>query len=82
MPDVTHFLDSHDAVIVDGSRPGGPGGMYRVRVAHRYVDKEEPDRLIKEFRSASNLISMAVPDRVAAAQNADFDGWHPPVWWA
>jgi hypothetical protein len=55
------FLDSHDAVIVDGPRPGGPGGMYRVRVARRYVDKEELDRLVREFQSASILISMAVP---------------------
>jgi hypothetical protein len=61
MADVTHFLDAHDAVIVDGPRPGGPGGMYRVRVARRYVGKEELDRLVKEFQSASNLISMAVP---------------------
>jgi hypothetical protein len=61
MSDVTRFLDSRDAVIVDGPRPGGAGGMYRVRVARRYVDKDELDRLVKEFQSASNLISMAVP---------------------
>jgi hypothetical protein len=61
MADVTHFLDAHDAVIDDGPRPGGPGGMYRVRVARRYVGKEELDRLVKEFQSASNLISIAVP---------------------
>jgi hypothetical protein len=61
MADVTRFLDAHDAVIVDGPRPDGPGGMYRVRVARRYVDKDELDRLVKEFQSASNLISMAVP---------------------
>jgi hypothetical protein len=61
MSDVTRFLDSRDAVIVDGPRPGGPGGMYRVRVARRYVDKDELDRLVKEFQSASNLISVAVP---------------------
>jgi putative zinc finger protein len=61
MADVTRFLDTHDAVIVDGPRPGGPGGMYRVRVAHRYVGKEELERLVKEFQSASNLISTAVP---------------------
>jgi hypothetical protein len=61
MADVTRFLDVHDAVIVDGPRPGGPGGMYRVRVARRYVGKEELERLVKEFQSASNLISTAVP---------------------
>jgi anti-sigma factor RsiW len=61
MADVTRFLDSRDAVIVDGPRPGGAGGMYRVRLARSYVGKEELDRLVKEFQSASNLISMAVP---------------------
>jgi hypothetical protein len=61
MADVTRFLDAHDAVIVDGPRPGGPGGMYRVRIARHYVAKDELDRLVKEFQSASNLISMAVP---------------------
>jgi hypothetical protein len=48
-------------VIVDGPRPGGPGGLYRVRVARNYVGKEELERLVREFQSASNLVSMAVP---------------------
>jgi hypothetical protein len=61
MADVTCFLDAHDAVIVDGPRPGGPGGMYRVRIARHYVGKDELDRLVREFQSASNLISMTVP---------------------
>jgi len=59
--DITRFLDARDAVIVDGPRPGGPGGMYRVRVARTYVGKDNLDRLIKEFQSSSNLVSMAVP---------------------
>ena len=59
--DITRFLDSRDAVIVDGPRPGGPGGMYRVRVARTYVGKDDLERLVKEFQSASNLVSMAVP---------------------
>jgi hypothetical protein len=64
------FLDSHDAVIVDGPRPGGPGGMYRVRVARRYVDKEELDRLVREFQHSHQ---HGGADRIAAAQEADFD---------
>jgi len=59
--DITRFLDARDAVIVDGPRPGGSGGLYRVRVARGYVSKEELERLVREFQSASNLISMAVP---------------------
>jgi hypothetical protein len=58
--DISRFLDSRDAVIVDGPRPGGPGGMYRVRVARTYVSKDELDRLVKEFQS-SNLVTMAIP---------------------
>jgi hypothetical protein len=61
MADVTRFLDSREAVIVDGPRPGGPGGLYRVRLARNYVGKDELERLVREFQSASNLVSMAVP---------------------
>src|SRR6266852_6500170 len=61
MGDVTRFLDARGAVIVEGPRPGGPGGMYRVRVARTYVGKEELERLVREFQAASNLVSMAVP---------------------
>ena len=61
MGDITRFLDARGAVIVDGPRPGGPGGLYRVRVARSYVGKEELERLVREFQSASNLVSMAVP---------------------
>jgi hypothetical protein len=32
-----------------------------VRVARNYVGKEELERLVREFQSASNLVSMAVP---------------------
>jgi anti-sigma factor RsiW len=60
MADVTRFLDARDAVIVDGPRPGGPGGLYRVRVARGYVGREELERLVREL-SASNLVSLAVP---------------------
>jgi hypothetical protein len=60
--DITRFLDSREAVIVDGPRPGGPGGMYRVRVARTYVPKDDLDRLVKEFRSvSSNVVIMAMP---------------------
>jgi len=61
MADITRFLDARGAAIVDGPRPGGPGGMYRVRVARTYVGKEELERLVREFQSASNLVSIAVP---------------------
>jgi hypothetical protein len=61
MGDITRFLDARGAMIVDGPRPGGPGGLYRVRVARNYVGKEELERLVREFQSASNLVSMAVP---------------------
>ena len=59
--DISRFLDSRDAMIVDGPRPGGPGGMYRVRIARTYMGKDELERLVREFQSASNLVSTAVP---------------------
>jgi len=60
--DITRFLDSRGALIVDGPRPGGPGGMYRVRVARSYLSGDDLDRTVKEFQSASNnLVSFAAP---------------------
>jgi len=59
--DISRFLDSRNAVIVDGPRPGGPGSMYRVRVANTFMGKDDLDRLVKEFQTASNLVIMAIP---------------------
>jgi len=57
--DITRFLDNRGAVIVDGPRPGGAGGMYKVRVAPTYLGKAELDRLVKEFQSSSGLVVFA-----------------------
>jgi hypothetical protein len=59
--DISRFLDARGAVIVDGPRPGGPAGMYRVRVARAYMGRDELERLVREFQSSSNLVSLAVP---------------------
>jgi len=59
--DITRFLDSRDAVIVDGPRPGGAAGMYRVRVAEMALPKDELEKVVKEFQSSGNLVSLAMP---------------------
>jgi len=59
--DVTRFLDTRHALIVDGPRPGGPGGMYRVRIAESRLLRDELDRAVKDFQSASNLVVFAAP---------------------
>jgi hypothetical protein len=59
--DVTRFLDSRHALIVDGPRPGGPGGMYRIRIAESRLLRDELDRAVKDFQSASNLVVFAAP---------------------
>jgi hypothetical protein len=62
MAEVTRFLNSRDAMIVDGPQPGGPGGLYKVRIARNYVPREEIERLIKEFQSGSgNVVATAMP---------------------
>jgi hypothetical protein len=53
--------DSRGALIVDGPRPGGPGGMYRVRIARTLLATDELDRAVKEFQSARNLVTFAAP---------------------
>jgi hypothetical protein len=59
--DVTRFLDSRHALIVDGPRPGGPGGMYRVRINDARLLKNELEQAVKDFQSASNLVVFAAP---------------------
>jgi hypothetical protein len=56
--DITKFLNSRGASIVDGPRPGG---MYRVRIARTHLAADELARAVKEFQSASNLVSFAAP---------------------
>jgi len=45
-------------LIVGGPRPGG---LYRVRIARTRLAAEELSRAVKEFQSASNLVSFAAP---------------------
>jgi hypothetical protein len=61
MADISRFLDSRGAQIVDGPRPSGQGGMYRVRISDTRLLKTELDQAVKEFQSASNLVSFAAP---------------------
>jgi hypothetical protein len=61
MAEVTHYLDSRDAAIVDGPHPGGASGLYKVRIGRNYVPPGELERLVKDFQSGSNVIAMAVP---------------------
>jgi hypothetical protein len=60
MAEVTRFLDSRDAAIVDGPRPDGPSGLYKVRIARNYLLRDDIERLVKDFQS-SNIVAMAVP---------------------
>jgi hypothetical protein len=59
--DITRYLDSRGALIVDGPRPGGPAGMYKVRVSASYLPRNDLDRLLKDFQSSSNLVTFAAP---------------------
>jgi hypothetical protein len=58
MADVNKFLDSRDAAIVDGPKPGG---IYRVRVAHGALSQRELSRLVKEMEAAKTIVSFAAP---------------------
>jgi hypothetical protein len=61
--EVTRFLSGRDAVIVEGPIADGQyEGQYRVRIWRSYVDKDEQDRLVKEFQSASSIVVSAAAD--------------------
>jgi anti-sigma factor RsiW len=55
--DITAFLDSRKAAIVDGPR----GGLYRVRVAETALTKDELARLVKGMQDDRAVFGFAVP---------------------
>jgi hypothetical protein len=56
--EVTRLLDGQKALIVDGPSEG----MYRVRIGRDYVPKEEQDRAVRDFQSASNIVLSATAE--------------------
>jgi anti-sigma factor RsiW len=61
MSDISQFLGGRGAAIVDGPKPSGANGMYRVRIADMPMARDELDRAVKAFQSASNLVIFAAP---------------------
>lgn len=57
MAELTRFLDSRDAMIVEGPR----AGLYKVRIGRSFVPKEEHEHVVREFQSASNIVLAAMP---------------------
>jgi hypothetical protein len=55
--EVSKFLESHNATVVDGPRKG----MYRIRVAETALPQAELARLVKEMRGASPLVRFLEP---------------------
>lgn len=58
MADVTRFLGAQHAVIVEGPLRDG---LYKVRIGDNEAPKDERDRLIRKFQSASDLVASATP---------------------
>jgi hypothetical protein len=56
--DINKFLDAHDAAIVDGPKAGG---VYRVRVAHGSLSRQQLARTVKEFEADKSIVSFAAP---------------------
>jgi hypothetical protein len=61
MSEITRYLDSRGALIVDGPRPGGAGGMYKVRVSTGNLARNDLERAVREFQSSSNVVVFAAP---------------------
>jgi hypothetical protein len=56
--DINKFLDAHDAAIVDGPKAGG---VYRVRVAHGSLSRQQLARTVKELEADKSIVSFAAP---------------------
>jgi anti-sigma-K factor RskA len=53
--EITTFLNTHKAAIIEGPRSGG---MYRVRLAVPALPKEQLERVIREIKSETNVVSF------------------------
>ncbi len=58
MADINKFLDTRDAVIVDGPKAGG---VYRVRIAQGSLSRQQLARTMKELEGAKSIVSFAAP---------------------
>jgi hypothetical protein len=56
--DINKFLDARDAAIVDGPKAGG---VYRVRVAHGSLTRQQLARAVKELEADKSIVSFAAP---------------------
>jgi hypothetical protein len=56
--DINKFLDARDAAIVDGPKAGG---VYRVRVAHGSLSRQQLARAVKELEADKSIVSFAAP---------------------
>lgn len=57
--DITKFLESHGATVVDGPKLGG---LYRVRVATNALSREELARVVRNLQSQSAIVSFAASE--------------------
>jgi hypothetical protein len=53
--DINTFLNAHKAVIIEGPKAGG---MYRVRLAVPALPKEQLDRVIRDMKGETNVVSF------------------------
>jgi hypothetical protein len=56
--DINKFLDARDAAIVDGPKAGG---VYRVRIAHGSLSRQQFARVVKELEADKSIVSFAAP---------------------
>jgi hypothetical protein len=56
--DINKFLDARDAAIVDGPKAGG---VYRVRVAHGSLTRQQLARTVRELEADKSIVSFAAP---------------------
>lgn len=57
--DITAFLTSNKAAIVDGPKPGG---LYRVRIADQRLPQAEIDAKLAAWRTQTGLVRLALPE--------------------
>jgi len=56
---LTNFLLEHNAVLLDGPKPGG---LYRVQISPQKLSEEDLNKLLDRLRSRTDLVDIAVAE--------------------
>jgi hypothetical protein len=56
--DITNFLGAYKATVVDGPKPVGPAGMFRIQLSETKLSPEEINKIVRQMSEESKIVSL------------------------